>query len=185
MVEIFIIEDNIVRPTTQVLLISPFSEIWERDTSKNKGEAIAEFSYIEFMTSPMKSNPYRDYEEDMKHVKIVEEVMKKKNYTPDTLVIQACDLYKSFIYEASFAYQFLEAAKRSATSVRDFLLTAEDVLADRTRSGGMVLKPAEITRTLKDTRDVLENIESLEKKVFEEIASSKTKGNREINYFEK
>ena len=48
---LFTIESKIVKPYTETLLISPFREIWERDTNAGKFTAIDEFTYIEFMTS--------------------------------------------------------------------------------------------------------------------------------------
>ena len=51
---LFTIESKIVKPYTETLLISPFREIWERDTNAGKFTAIDEFTYIEFMTSVKK-----------------------------------------------------------------------------------------------------------------------------------
>ena len=47
--ELFVIEHNVVRPTAQVLLIHPFDKIWKRDKTEKKTRAMGEFAYIEFM----------------------------------------------------------------------------------------------------------------------------------------
>ena len=60
---LFQVTDRAVFPNPETLLISPFKDIWERDESTNKTVAIQEFAYIEFMTSMLKSNPYRQYPE--------------------------------------------------------------------------------------------------------------------------
>ena len=59
MAYLFQINGRAVFPNAETILISPFKDIWERDLSKNKENAIQEFAYIEFMTSMLKSNPYR------------------------------------------------------------------------------------------------------------------------------
>ncbi len=38
--EVFEISGTIVRPTPEILMVKPFAEIWERDTSKNKSLAL-------------------------------------------------------------------------------------------------------------------------------------------------
>ena len=58
---LFVVENNIAKPNTETLLISPFKEIWVRDSSKDKSVAIAEFTFIELFTSKKKSNPYSGY----------------------------------------------------------------------------------------------------------------------------
>ena len=40
MSHLFIVENNIAKPNTETLLISPFKEIWERDKSKDKSQVI-------------------------------------------------------------------------------------------------------------------------------------------------
>ncbi len=66
MAHLFIINDKAVFPNPETLLISPFKDIWDRDRSPGKENAIQEFAYIEFMTSMLKSNPYREYPEAKK-----------------------------------------------------------------------------------------------------------------------
>ncbi len=72
---LFKIEGKKVYPNTETLLVSPFKEIWERDKSLDKEKAIQEFAYIEFSTSMLKSNPYREYTEDRK-----DEILQKRYY---------------------------------------------------------------------------------------------------------
>ena len=59
--DIFIVQNNIVVPTAHALLLTPFKNIWESDDSPKKDIAMAKFSYIEFMCSYKKSNPFIGY----------------------------------------------------------------------------------------------------------------------------
>ena len=54
------------------------------------------------------------------------------------------------------------------------------------KTGNLLYKPADITRALKDTNDILKTMNSLKEKVYQELyEDSKAKGGREVNYFEK
>lgn len=181
MLEVFIIEDGVVKPTPQILLISPFKEIWERDKSTKKDKARDELAFIEFMVSPLKNNPYKDYDEDSRRDKL----MDKFNVDPDELIEKGIQLYKEFLYEDSFSYQFLISAREGAMGVKDFFSDSKNKLAERTKSGTMLIKPKEITSALRDVEEVLKNLENLEKRVHEEMKKSKTISNREIGHFER
>lgn len=58
MSHLFTVENNVAIPNTETLLISPFKEVWERDKSKDKGQAIKEFTFVELMSSKKKANPF-------------------------------------------------------------------------------------------------------------------------------
>jgi hypothetical protein len=182
MLEVFIIEDNVVKPTPQILLISPFKEIWERDKSTKKDTARNELAVIEFMVSPLKSNPYKDYAEDLRKERLKE---KFDVDFDDELISKGIQLYTEFLYEASFSYQFLISAKEGAMGVKEFITDTRAKLAERTKAGSMLIKPKEITSALRDTEEVLKNLENLEKRVHEEMKKAKTISNREIGHFER
>lgn len=184
MVEIFQIENSIVRPTTHILLISPFKEIWERDTSKHKETAIREFSYIEFMVSPKKSNPYHGYEESIKEQKIIEGIWKEEIWTPDDEVKKAVEQYKLWLREASPSWKYFLTIKKSVEKVRVFLDTVN--LNERDDKGKPIFKVGEIIAAQTKADEVLKNLNNLEQRVLQELFESmKTKGGKEINVFEK
>ena len=69
---LFTVENAVAKPNVETLLISPFKEIWERDTSSDKSQAIKEFTFIELMTSKKKTNPYAGYADDIRFNKLRE-----------------------------------------------------------------------------------------------------------------
>lgn len=182
--DIFVIENNVAKPSVDILLIHPFDKIWEDDKSKGKGEAIKDFTFIHFYCSPMKSNPYRGYDDEERINRIISGSLNNE-YEPSNIVWEAIEVYtKKFLKEASFSYQYLIAAKKGAEKMIDFFTNCD--LDERTKSGGVVYKPTDLTRGLADIENVLKNFQSLEKRVNEELVNRKgTTKDRTINEYEK
>jgi hypothetical protein len=182
--DIFKIENKIVQPTTEVLLISPFKEIWEQDKTKNKTEALQHFAYIEFLCSPKKSNPYFGYTtKEIRDVKIKMDVYKDKDYILPKLVEEGIEKYKEFLNNASFNYSYFMSARGAAEKIKNFFDTFN--MNERNKSGVPIYKPREITSAIIDSEATLQKLESLQKKIEQELLEqTKNKRNKEINYFE-
>jgi len=180
---LFIIEGTKVMPREETLLISPFKEIWERDKNKDKKEALAELAYIEFMTSMLESNPYKQYTEARKPDVIKDAIIFMKDWTPDPLVKVAMDKIKVFQTDASTNYSYYIAAKKAAEKMKNFFLEV-DINERNLKSGTPVYKPKDITTALNDTEKVLNTLKNLEKKINEEIYDTvKTKADKKISVF--
>lgn len=165
---LFEVNNKIVIPNPETLLIEPFKEIWERDKTPNKVHAIEDFTYIEFITSMKKSNPYRQYPEERKHEVLVEEIITRDNWIPDGLIQQGISKVEQFQKEASTTYNYYMAAKTAAEKMQEYFIEV-DINERNEKSGNPIYKPRDITSALNDTEKVLANLKSLEKKVEEEI----------------
>jgi hypothetical protein len=181
---LFTVESKVVSPTTQVLLIPPFKEIWERDKSEDKRYAIEDFSYIEFMASIQKSNPYSGYAEHQRPEKIIKDIITREDWDQeDPLLVYGIAKLKEFQAEASVTYNYYMAAKSAAEKMQQFFIgfSMSDV---NLRTGAPIFKPKDITSALNDTSRVLENLNTLREKVdnevFEEI---KNKGQKIVSPF--
>lgn len=182
--ELFIVEDHIVRPNVEILLVPPFTELWERDKSAGKGKVLREFAFIEFMCSMKKSNPYKGYSDEQKPIKIIERIFSGEEYEPDEVVCDAMEVYTEFQNNASPSLSFYRSALKGAKKLEDFFTTLD--MNERNSREQPLHKPGEITRALKDTFDVLKTLRALEDKVAEEIyEDTKTRGGKEINPFER
>lgn len=186
--ELFIVNSNRVGITPQALLIYPFKEIWK---AYKLDEALIRLGFIEFMCSHKKSNPYIGYKLDERPDKILDGLYpnstneERKDITGDSLIIAGIDIYTKIQHDASPSIRFYEASRDAAEKMVDFFATF-DLNATNPRTGTLLYKPADITRTLKDVNDVLKTMGALKEKVIMEIAEdAKGKGNRDINYFEK
>ena len=187
--DLFTVENNIVRPTAEALLLRPFNNIWESDTTSKKDIAIAKFAYIEFMCSYKRSNPFIGYtNKDDRKLKIIGSLNIENalnEILEDNNVKEAIDLYNKLQEEASPSLRFYESAVQASEKMIEFF-ESFDLMAVNGRTGNLLYKPADITRALKDTNDILKTMNSLKEKVYQELyEDSKAKGGREVNYFEK
>lgn len=181
---LFTVESKVVSPTTESLLIFPFREIWERDDSADKRYAIEDFSYIEFMASIQKSNPYSGYPEHERPGKIIKDIITRAEWDETDPLIQAgIAKLKQFQAEASVTYNYYMAAKNAAEKMQLFFTTFS--MADvNLRTGAPIYKPKDITSALNDTSRVLENLNTLREKVDNEVFEEvKKKGQKIVSPF--
>lgn len=181
---LFTVTEKTVFPNPETLLISPFKDIWKRDKSKDKYNALEEFAYIEFMSSMKKSNPYRQYPEREKESKVrLAVITDRKDWSPDELVREGIAMVKRFHKEASTTYNYYMAAKKAAEKMQDFFMEV-DINAVNEKTLNPIYKPRDITSALNDTEKVLSNLKTLEKKVEEELyEETKNRSNKEISFF--
>ena len=95
-------------PNPETLLITPFKDIWERDKTPSKAIAIQEFAYIEFMTSMLKSNPYREYPEETEGIRILSVMRVMKDKGIEELMEAARRIYEKHpetVFELLGAYE--------------------------------------------------------------------------------
>jgi hypothetical protein len=180
---LFTVEERTVRPTIEALLITPFKQIWERDETKFKERAISEFSYIEFMTSQKKSNPFKGYSESIKHINVKKNCFGEEDWEPDDLIKDGIEFIITLQTEASPTYTFLMSARKGADQMKMFFDTL-DMNDVNMKTGNPLYKPREITSALKDTDDVVTKLDKLQKKVEEELFDTVAiKSGKEISPF--
>lgn len=182
MSHLFVVDNNIARPNTETLLITPFKEIWERDSSKNKTQAIKEFTYIEFMSSKKKSNPYAGYEESVRHQEL-KKLLFSEDWSPDIFITGGIKKVDEFQEEASPTFSYYKSVLSAAEKMKDFFNTFD--INEVNDKGARVFKINEITSAIAGTDRVLQNLHSMKEKVEQELFESvKTRNNREINPYE-
>lgn len=183
MAMLFIIENKIVKPYPETLLVPPFNEIWDRDTSPGKEIALKEFTYIEFMSSKMKSNPYKGYNEGDRKKKIMEDCIKIPDWTPDMLVLQGIKKCEEFQTKASSNYSLLIDTLKAKEKLQE-LFRVIDLKERNARTGVPIYKPKELSSAMQDVDRIASSLYSLEKKVEEELYDAvKIKGQKEISPF--
>ena len=183
MSHLFVINDKTVFPKTETLLIYPFKDIWERDSSPGKEVAIQELAYIEFMVSMMKSNPFREYPEDRKDSVIRSEVIADKNWQPDELVEAGMKKIVELQTEGSLTYRYWMSNKAALEKQIDFFENV-DVNERNFKTGNPIYKPKDIPDAVANAEKVLTTINALKTKVDEEIfESSKMRSDKIISPF--
>lgn len=180
---LFTIENRIVKPNVETLLIHPFNEIWERDETPTKVEAIEDFTYIEFATSMKKSNPYAGYTEEIRREKLKADIITRDGWEEDELIKKAIDKLNTFQAEASVTYNYYMAARVAAEQMINFFTTV-DIAKVNFKTGMPIYKPKDITSALMDTSKVVENLNVLKEKVEQEVYEQvKNRGQKTISQF--
>lgn len=182
---LFKVEGRVVSPYTETLLIEPFKTIWDRDTTEDKSEAMFEFKYIEFMKSIKKTNPFAGYPDQKRHEAILDNQSIRMDWQPDQLVKRGMEWFEELQEEASPTYNYYKSVRYAAEKMQSFFNTF-NMSETNERSGNPIYKPRDITSALKDTEDVLTKLDSIEKKVQEEIfETSRKRGDKIISPFAK
>lgn len=182
---LFKIEDKIVQPTEEVLLISPFKEIWERDKSKGKEIALKEFAFIEFTVSLLASNPYKGYSESIRDSIVQQDIFKDIEWKPDKLIEEGKKKFENFQKDGSQSYTLYKSAVAAKDKLVNFL-NEIDINERNFKTGMPIYKPKELTSALLDVDKVIASLDVLKKKVEEELfESTKVKGQKEISIFAK
>lgn len=183
MAYLFKVEGKIVQPNTETLLISPFKEIWERDKSKGKENAIEELTYIEFMTSMLKSNPYKGYASEVKEKVVKDAVITQKDWQPDELIFKGVEYIFKLQKEASPTYTLYMSALQAKEKLEKFFRTVD--LDERSpKTGFPIYKPKELSSAMLDVDKLTSSLAALAKKVEEELFDDiKTRGQKEISPF--
>ncbi len=179
-------EGVLVVPTDEALLLSPFKDIWERDETPKKAFAMREFAYIEFMTSQLKENMFRNYPEDKKEKAIVKALFKEQEETwsPCPLVQEGLEFVIHFQEEGSDDYEFLQTAILTRKKLSNFLNTFELNQRSNEGKGPLLLKPKDVTNALLDVDKVTISLMNLRIKVSEQVTDAvKTKGEKTISEF--
>lgn len=183
MAYLFKVEGKIVQPNTETLLIEPFKTIWERDKSKGKEYALEEFTYIEFMTSMLKSNPYKGYASDVKHKVVSEAVITQKGWQPDKLVIDGMQYIFDLQKNGSPTYTLYMSTLQAKEKLEKFFRNV-DLNERNFKTGVPIYKPKELSTAMLDVDKITASLAVLERKVTEELFDEiKTKGQKEISPF--
>ena len=183
MAYLFRVEDRVVKPNDEVLQVPPFNEIWERDKSPNKEIALQEFTFIEFMTSALKTNPYRGYSEDRKAEVIKRDIIRIEGWVPDILVLKGIEKVKEFQREGSESYSLYLSALVAKNKLQDFFHTF-NMNKVNMKTGAPIYKPRDITAALQDLDKTIISLQSLEKKVEDDLfETAKIKGQKEVSIF--
>lgn len=183
MAYLFKVEGKIVQPNTETLLISPFKEIWARDKSKGKESALQEFTYIEFMTSMLKSNPYKGYATEVKAKVVKEAVITQDNWEPDELIFKGMQYIFEIQKKGSPTYTLYMSALQAKDKLERFFRTVD--LDERSpKTGFPIYKPKELSSAMLDVDKLTASLAALAKKVEEELFDDiKTRGSKEISPF--
>lgn len=176
------IHEGRVIPTPEALAVPVISALYERDNTKHKENAFKALCYVTFMTDPRKANPYIGLNEEDRATKLQKEFLGGKK--PDKLIKDAVEWWREYWATNIPEIEVWRDAQSAATSLMDYLKNVD--YDERTRAGSMVHNPSHVASTLAKVSDILQQLNSLGRKIQEEAFDIiKSRGGRDINPLER
>lgn len=163
----------------EAMVLKPFKDIWKRDKSKNKEQALQELAYIYFMEDSRSDyQVYVDREERSKQIKIGEGI--KESWKPDKLVTDAQEFYAGFKSEAAL---LLEDIRIAITKLREFIKTID--LSATDDKGKPIYTLNTYTSTIKQIPELITSLDEAERAIAKEtVSQDKVRGSVEKAMFE-
>lgn len=95
MLKLFKYEGFKVVISEEAIALKPFRQIWQRDKTINKDKAVMELGFIYFFCDPRSDYQYL-VDEDERLEKIKKDEGLPAKWSPDKVLLEAMDFYKSF-----------------------------------------------------------------------------------------
>lgn len=163
----------------EAMMLKPFKDLWKRDKSRNKEQALQELAYIYFMEDTRSDyQVYIDKEERSKQIKLGEGM--KESWKPDKLVLEAQEFYAGFKSEAAL---LLEDIRVAITKLREFIKTID--LSATDDKGKPIYTLNTYTATIKQIPELITSLDEAEKTIAKEtVSQDKVRGSAEKAMFE-
>lgn len=180
--DLFEMRNGYAFPSIHALLIEPYKSMWVNDTSLDKIDCINDFTYIELLCSPKRSNPYFNIPEPIRPDKVKLNVYKDKDHPVTEQVLLGILQYKEFLSESS-SYELLMTGENTVNSVKEFLDSFDP--DSRSRSGGLILKPSDVLKAVEEIPAVIKSLALARDRVHSELEEdTKNRRNRETGPYE-
>lgn len=162
--------------TPEALLIRPIRRLWNADRSERKEKFYQQMSYLYFMTDPRSSYSYILNEEERKQAVIEQEGL-PSDFKPSEFLLEAMEIYKK--HTITVSQKLLNDALVAANTVGTFLRTVD--LKEEDDKGRPKYQVSQVTAALKNLEGIVNTIQTLQKKVEQEIVDSgKARGTQEL-----
>ncbi len=170
------IENYELSVAPEALLIKPIRRLWNQDRSERKEKFYQQMSYMYFMVDPRSTYSYIIDNDERKQA-IIEQEGLPKDFQPSQLLCDAMEIYEK--HTKTVSQDLLEASLRGAKKVADFLRDVN--LYDEDDKGKPKYQVSTITAALKNVEGIVQSIQTLQKKVEQEIADNgKARGTQEL-----
>jgi len=160
----------------EALLIKPIRRLWNQDRSDRKEKFYQQMSYMYFMVDPRSTYSYIMNEEERRKA-IIEQEGLPADFKPSGFLQEAMEIYKK--HTITVSQKLLSDALVSANTVGTFLRTVD--LMEEDDKGRPKYQVSQITAALKNLEGIINTIQTLQKKVEQDIADNgKARGTQEL-----
>jgi hypothetical protein len=171
-------EDYQIKLADEAFLVKPIRRLWHQDRSAQKEQFWRQMSYLYFVVSPVSSYSYiLDPEE--RAAEVIKQEGLPEDFRPSPLLLEAMQIYRKLTITPS--QKLLESALIAADTVSKFLRDP-DILTAEDRNGKPKYQISSITAALKNVEGIVSSLQTLQKKVEQEIIedSGKARGTQEL-----
>ena len=170
------VENYELKVAPEALLVRPIRRLWNQDRSERKEKFYQQISYLFFMVSPQSTYSYV-LDLDERSRMIIEQEGLPSDFRPSELLVEAMRVYKD--HTTTVSQKLLQDALVAADTVGTFLRTVD--LTDTDDKGRPKYQVSQITAALKNLEGIINTIQTLQKKVEQEIADNgKARGTQEL-----
>jgi hypothetical protein len=175
--DLFDIKGDEIIVTTEALSVPIYNRMWTQD----KHRAYKIFTYISNVYNS--KSPYEGYPLETRKSKVMKDVFGEEiTITKD--IQDAIDKYIEFRDDGNPANRLYESAKSAVHKLADYLDGVDFMAVDN--NGRLMYDPKEVITTVEKCGPMLLSLQEIKKKIErDEYDKKKTKGNRQVNYFEK
>lgn len=162
-----------------MLTVKEFKALYDRDKTKDKEQALSEFSYIAH--SEDVRSPYREMQDEHRKQTLKQEYLAGKE--PDRLVAEAQKKYSELCNTRPI--KLLKAAYSGCDKLMEYFHSVD--LNEVDEQGKLVNKATDLARNLKEVGGIVEALKKIEELVKQDLSFQKAKirGNAEVSEWEK
>lgn len=170
-------EDYQIKLADEAFLVRPIRRLFHQDRSERKENFWRQMAFMYFMVSPASSYSYIiDMEE--RAAEVIRQEGLPEDFKPSELLREAMEIYRKLTITPS--QELLQSSIIGAKKVGDFLRTVD--LTEEDDKGKPKYQVSSITSALKDVEKIVSSLQTLQKKVEQELEADegKARGSQEL-----
>lgn len=166
------------------LTIKAIADLWNSDKTNNKKQALQEFAFIYWMYN-WNSIYFKGYPDEKERFNaVIVEIFQDIKWKSNLIISEASKIYQKLQEESFPELSDLKVARKTLDGLKNFLDNLDP--DERTKSGGLLLKPSEIYMAVTKMGEALIAVNKMEEKIRKEIQleDSKVRGGGKQGSFE-
>lgn len=164
----------------EAMTLKPFKDLWDRDKSKDKNDAINELSFIYFFVDPRSEYSYLT-NDAIRMEEIKKGIGLPSKWKPDKMVMTAIDFYASFKPQSAL---LLEDAREMVNNLRVYMKNVD--YEERDEKGKPIYTLNSVTDTIKRIPELVKALNEAQSIVDKDIIEQdKARGSVELTILDK
>lgn len=178
--QLFKYENYQVSFSPYIISIKAFRNIINKDKSKDKEKSVSLLSFIYFYVDPRSDYMYL-IDDESRCKLICEHLGLPNNILKDKDVKEAISVYKELVHTISS--DLLQTTKELISKLQQQLKDID--INEKDDKGKLVYSPQQIAKTINEVPDLIETLNKVQKKVFQEIQENENiRGDQELAVLE-